>query len=410
MTTRRLTMTKTREILRQKWVLGRSDREVGRSLGISAGVVGATLRRAEEAGLTQWDEVERLDDAGLEERLYGRKLPSARPQPNFEHIHTERSRPGVTLQLLHHEYLEEHPYGYQYTRFCDLYRDWLKRHRLSMRQIHKAGEKMFVDFAGQRPNLVDPSTGEVTEVELFVAVLGASSYTYAEAVASQKSPEWIRTHTNALEFFGGSTEVYVPDQLKSGVTRASRYEPDIQRTYREMAAHYGAVVIPARPYKPKDKAKVEVAVQVAERWILAVIRNETFSSLTELNARISELLEALNNRKMRAYGASRRELYERLDKPALRPLPRRSCTRNGRRKRFTSTTTSRSRATSTPCPTSCDSTTRRSRCARRWRRSKSTPRGGGSRRTGAGTRTATRPTPSTCPSRTGLTWNGRRSA
>ena len=323
MATPRLTMSKTKEILRQKWLLGRSHRQVASSLSVSAGVVGSMLARAAKAGLTKWCDVEALDDAELDRRLYGRKLESSRPLPDCAWIHTERRKPGVTLQLLHLEYLEQHPYGYQYTRFCDFYRDWLARRRLSMRQVHKAGEKMFVDFAGMQPSLVDSVTGEVTKVELFVAVLGASSYTYAEAVADQSIPNWIRAHSNALEFFGGSPRVYVPDNLKSAVSKACRYEPKIQRTYEEMARHYGAVVVPARPYKPKDKAKVEVAVQVTERWVLAVLRNETFSSLEALNARIWELLEVLNNRKMRTYGASRRELFERLDKPQLLPLPSR---------------------------------------------------------------------------------------
>lgn len=320
MATKRLTMSKTKEILRHKWVLGRSHREVARCLDISAGMVGATLARASKAGLSEWSHVAELDDAALEERLYERKLESARPHPDCAYIHAERSKPGVTLQLLHHEYLEANPGGYQYTRFCDLYREWLKRRRLSMHQVHKAGEKLFVDFAGQRPKIIDPKTGEVIEVELFVAVLGASSYTYAEAIANQQAPQWIRAHTNALEYFGGSPRVYVPDNLKSAVTEACRYEPKIQRTYAEMARHYGAAVIPARAYKPKDKAKAEVGVQVAERWMLAVIRNEKFFSLNELNARLAELLEILNDKTMRTYGASRRELFERLDKPQLLPL------------------------------------------------------------------------------------------
>lgn len=316
-------MSKTKEIFRQKWLLGRSHRDVARSLSVSAGVVGSMLARAMKVGLTSWADVAALDDAELDQRLYGRKAESARPLPDCAWIHAERSKPGVTLQLLHHEYLEQHPYGYQYTRFCDFYRDWLARRRLSMRQVHKAGEKMFVDFAGMQPSIVDPKTGEVTKVELFVAVLGASSYTYAEAIVDQTLPSWIRAHSNALEFFGGSPEVFVPDNLKSAVTRACRYEPKIQRTYEEMARHYGAVVSPARPYKPKDKAKVEVAVQVAERWILAALRNETFTSLEALNDRIWELLERLNAKTMRTYGASRRELFERLDKPHLKPLARR---------------------------------------------------------------------------------------
>ena len=323
MATPRLTMSKTREILRQKWLLRRSHREVAKSLSVSAGVVGSMLARAAKAGVSTWVEIEALDDPELDRRLYGRKLEPTRPLPDCAWIHAERSKPGVTLQLLHHEYLEQHPLGYQYTRFCDFYREWLARRRLSMRQVHKAGEKMFVDFGGVQPTIVDPRTGEVTKVELFVAVLGASSYTYAEAVADQTLPNWIRTNVDALEFFAGSPRVYVPDNLKSAVSKACRYEPKIQRTYEEMARHYGAVVIPARPYKPKDKAKVEVAVQVAERWILAAIRNETFSSLEALNERIWELLEILNDKKMRTYGASRRELFERLDRPHLLPLAKR---------------------------------------------------------------------------------------
>lgn len=320
MATKRLTMSKTKEILRQKWVLERSHREVAQSLSISAGMVGTTLARAKKAELIEWSQIASLDDAALEKQLYPRRPETSRPRPDCPWIHTERSRPGVTLQLLHHEYLEANPGGYQYTRFCDFYREWLKSRRLSMRQVHKAGEKTFLDFAGQKPKIVDPKTGEVSEVELFVAVLGASSYTYAEATANQGGPQWIRANTNALEFFGGSTRVYVPDNLKSAVTKACYYEPTIQRTYEEMARHYGAVVIPARPKKPKDKAKVEVGVQVAERWLLAVIRNETFFSLGELNERLAELVEVLNDKTMRNYGASRRELFERLDKPELLPL------------------------------------------------------------------------------------------
>lgn len=323
MATHRLTMRNTKEILRYKWALQRSHREVAQSLGISAGVVGATLRRASEAGLTKWSDVEELDEELLEYRLYGERSESSRPLPDYAYVHAERSRPGVTLALLHHEYLEQHPGGYQYTRFCDHYRDWLKTRRLSMRQVHKAGEKMFIDFAGQQPQIVDPKTGEVIKVELFVAVLGASSYTYAEALPSQKSVDWIRGHVHALEYFGGSPRAYVSDNLKSAVTKACRYEPVANRTYDELARHYGAAILPARPYKPKDKAKAEVAVQIAERWILAAVRNETFSSLNELNARIFELLERLNDRPMRAYKESRRELFERLDKPQLLPLPSR---------------------------------------------------------------------------------------
>ena len=323
MATERLSMRHTREILRQKWVLRRSHREVARSLGISNGAVGTTVLRAQTAGL-DWTQVEGLPDEALEARLYGRPEVAGqrgRPWPDCVWIHAERRKPGVTLELLHLEYLEQHPAGYRYTQFCEIYRRWLKRRGLSMRQVHRAGEKCFVDYAGQKPRLTDPTTGEVRTVELFVAVLGASNYTYAEATLTQQLPDWLGSHQRALAFFGGVPGAIVPDQLKSGVTVPCRYEPGVQRTYAELARHYGTVILPARPAKPRDKAKIEVAVQIAERWILARLRHETFFQLAALNARIAELLADLNARRMRRYGASRQELFERLDRPALRPLP-----------------------------------------------------------------------------------------
>lgn len=315
-------MRKTREILRQKWELGRSHREVARSAGLSAGAVGATLERAKSAGL-DWAKVQALTEDELELRLYpsGAASGPARPLPDPIYIHNERKKTGVTLELLHHEYLEQHPDGYRYTQFCEHYRSWLATHRLSMRQVHKAGEKLFVDYSGKKPRIVDPKTGEVIEVELFVAVLGASNYTFAEASLTQRGPDFIQSHVRAFTFFGGVAAALVPDQLKSGVTLACRYEPGIQRTYEEMAEHYGTAVLPARPVRPRDKAKVEVAVQIAQRWILARLRNETFFSLAALNLRIGELLEDLNNRRMRLYGESRRQLFERLERPTLKALP-----------------------------------------------------------------------------------------
>ena len=323
MATERLSMRHTREILRQKWVLRRSHREVARSLGISNGAVGTTVLRAQTAGL-DWAQVEELTDPALEARLYGRPEVAGqrgRPWPDCVWIHAERRKPGVTLELLHLEYLEQHPAGYRYTQFCEIYRRWLKRRGLSMRQVHRAGEKCFVDYAGQKPRLTNPATGEVRAVELFVAVLGASNYTYAEATLTQQLPDWLGSHQRALAFFGGVPGAIVPDQLKSGVTVPCRYEPGVQRTYAELARHYGTVILPARPAKPRDKAKIEVGVQVAERWILARLRHETFFALAALNARIAELLTVLNARRMRRYGASRLELFARLDRPTLRPLP-----------------------------------------------------------------------------------------
>ncbi len=325
MATERLSMRKTREILRQKWLLKRSHRAVSLSVGVSAGVVGAVIARAKGAELSEWTVVESMTEAELDAALYrapgSHGRTQARQEPDCALIHRERSRVGVTLQLLHEEYRLKHPDGFGYTAFCDRYREWLSRRGLVMRQVHVAGDAMFVDYSGKRPRVYDPLTGEVTEVELFVAVLGASSLTYAEASASQRGPDWIASHVHALEYFGGVPRAIVCDQLKSGVSRSCRYEPEVQRTYEELASHYGTTVLPARPRRPRDKAKVEVAVQVAQRWILAVIRNEVFASLEALNRRIRELLEVLNARTMKAYGKSRRELFESLERSSLQPLP-----------------------------------------------------------------------------------------
>lgn len=324
MATERLSMRETREILRQKWVLKRSHRQTAESASVATGTVSNVLARAAEAGLQDFDAVQQLSDEELDRRLNGAPLIEKEPSrvdPDCEWIHGERHRKAVTLALLHVEYLERHPSGLRYTAFCDRYREWLAHRGLVMRQHHVAGDKMFVDYSGMRPRLVDRATGEVTEVELFVAVLGASNYTYAEATRTQSGPDWIGSHVRAFEFFGGVAIATVCDQLKSGVVRACRYEPEIQRTYQDLATHYGTTVLPARPRSPRDKAKVEQGVQVAERWILARIRNEVFHSLAELNARIRELLVDLNGRTMRRYKKSRRELYESIERGALAALP-----------------------------------------------------------------------------------------
>jgi transposase len=266
---------------------------------------------------------ENLDDGALEALLYPPSPDSGdpRPLPDFPWIHQEVKRPGVTLMLLWLEYLKNHPDGYQYSQFCERYRRWARKLSPSMRQVHRAGEKAFVDFAGQKPTLVDPETGEVVEVELFVGALGASSYIYAEAVPNQDLACWIGAHVRMLEDWGGSPAILVPDNLKSGITKPCRYEPDVNRTYEEMAEHYGAVVIPARVARPKDKPKAEVSVQIAERWILAVLRNRTFFSLVEMNVAIRQCRQAINDRPMQKLGVSRRQLFEELDRPALKKLP-----------------------------------------------------------------------------------------
>jgi transposase len=315
-------MRHIREILRQKLELGRSNRQVAASLGVSSGSVSGAVTRARTLGL-DWETIVALGDDALEERLYGPRSTKrvGRPLPDPAYLHVELRRPGVTLQLLHLEYLEQHPNGFRYTAFCRHYNAWLDQQRPTMRQVHRGGDKLFVDYSGNKPRIVDALTGEATEVELFVAVLGASNFTFVEATRTQTVRDWISSHVHALEAFGGAPKAVVPDQLKSGVARSCRYEPDIQRTYEEMARHYNTTILPARPKSPRDKAKVEAGVLIAQRWILAKIRNQTFFSLTALNERIAELVGELNERRMRVYGASRRELFERLDKPALGPLP-----------------------------------------------------------------------------------------
>ncbi len=322
MTAKRLPMRKIREILRLKYEAGLSHRAIACACCVGVGTVSLYVTRAREAGLA-WPLSEEMDEAALQARLLRRpRSPTGpRPQPEVAHIHQELKRPSVTLHLLWMEYLEEHPSGYRYSQFCEIYRRWAKKLHPSMRQRHRAGEKVFVDYSGKKPHLVDRRTGEEIPVELFVGVLGASSYTYAEATRSQELPNWITSHTRMLEFFGGSPEIYVPDNLKSGITTPCRYEAGVNRTYQELAEHYGAVVIPARSGKPRDKAKVEANVLVSQRWILAALRDRTFFSLAEFNEAIREKLIELNGRPMQHLGMSRRELYERLDRPALKPLP-----------------------------------------------------------------------------------------
>lgn len=316
-------MHQVREILRLRWVLGLGVRQAATSAGVGRSVVSKTCARAVTAGL-DWASVEALSEEELEKKLFGAAsaATTSRWEPDPIYLHTELHRPGVTLLLLHIEYLREHADGYRYTAFCDRYRAWLHKRGLSMRQVHVAGEKTFVDYSGKRPSFIDASTGEQIDVELFVGVLGASSYTYAEATLTQRVPDFVSSHVRMFEYFGGVTQMVVPDQLKSAVTVPSRSAPGIQRTYAELGRHYGTAIVPARPRKPRDKAKVEVAVQVVQRWVLARLRNETFFSLEALNARIRELVDDLNLRPRKRLGdKTRRDLFEALDQPALRPLP-----------------------------------------------------------------------------------------
>ena len=294
MATPRLTMKNIREILRQKWVLQRTHRDIASSKTIGLGTITKITDSAKRAGLT-WEVVQELSDEELEARVYGTlPTPSAtKVMPDFAAIHVERRRPGVTLALLHIEYAEAHPDGYRYTQFCELYRQWVKQRGLTMRIDHVAGDKVFVDYSGKRLHIIDRTTGECLPVELFVGVLGASSYTYAEATMTQRGPDFIASHARMLEYFGGVSAAIVPDQLKSGVARSCWYDPKIQRTYEAMAEHYGTTVMPARPGKPRDKAKVEVAVQVVQRWILARLRQRSRQELeTVLQQHAQELRTA----------------------------------------------------------------------------------------------------------------------
>lgn len=324
MSMKRLSMRKIKEVLRLSFEAKMSSREIGRSLSISHPTVLTYLSRARAEGL-YWPLPEGFSDAALERLLSSpppaSSSPSGRPHPDWAEIHQELKRKGVTLQLLWEEYRENDPSGYQRSQFCNLYRQFAKKLDLSLRQIHRAGEKLFVDYAGQTVPVIDPLTGEIRSAQIFVAVLGASNYTYAEASFSQDLPSWIGAHIRAFEYFKGVAAILVPDNLRSAVTRSCRYEPELNATYQEMAKHYGTVILPARAGKPKDKAKAEVGVLIVERWILARLRNRTFFSLAELNAAILELLRKLNDRPFKKMEGCRRSLFLTLDSPALKPLP-----------------------------------------------------------------------------------------
>jgi len=284
------------------------------------------LARLKNAGL-DGPQVEELSAEELEGRLFKRSeyrsRDPARPLPDFAKIHQDLRKKGVTLNLLWQEYIQVHPDGYRYSQFCERYRRWNKTIDVTMRQVHRAGEKLFVDYAGMTMPVTDPCTGQKRAVQIFVAALGASQYIYAEATRTQQLPDWTASHVRTFEYLGGVTEVVVPDNLKSGVSKACRYEPDLNPTYADLAAHYDVAVIPARPHKAKDKAKVESAVQIVEREILARLRDRTFFCLGELNRAINELLGKVNDRPFQKLDASRRQLFEKLDKPALKPLPKR---------------------------------------------------------------------------------------
>ena len=322
MPAQRIPMRKISEILRLKYEAKLSHEKIARACGLSKGAVGKYINLAKVRGLS-WPLPQGRSEAQLEAKIFRtQERPARLTEPDYAHIHHELKRKGVTLQLLWAEYAECHgDNALRYSQYCHRYRQWRQRQKRSMRQLHRAGEKLFIDYCGPTVPVINRSSGEIRQAQVFVAVLGASSYTFAEATWSQELPNWIASHQRAFRFFGGVPELLVPDNLLSAVTKACRYAPEPNQTYLDMARHYHIAILPARPYKPKDKAKAEAGVQLVERWILARLRHRTFFGLGELNQAIRALLEELNTRPFQKLPGSRRSQFESLDKPALKPLP-----------------------------------------------------------------------------------------
>jgi transposase len=318
-----MSMRKIREVLRLTHELGLSVRQVREATGVGKTAVSEYVRRAKVVGLT-WPIPPEISDAALERWLFtpaGFHEGLTKPLPDWTKVHEELKRRGVTLMILWEEHRAAYVDGHGYSRFCELYGEWRRRLSPTMRQTHVAGDKLFVDWAGDTVPIIDPMTGEVHEAHLFIAVLGASSYTYAEARWSETLPNWIGAHVNALDFLGGAPKAAVPDNLKAGITKPSRYEPGVNRTYQDLADHYGFVVLPARIRRPRDKAKVEAAVGIVSRFVLGKLRNRRFFSLVELNDAVRECVTKINAKVMKHLKQSRNDLFASLDRPALKGLP-----------------------------------------------------------------------------------------
>jgi transposase len=322
MPTTRITMRRIRETLRLHLQADLSYDAVGRALNISKSVVGKYVSLARAAGV-DWEVAQTLTDEELEARLYRPAVPRSSHQiaPDFAVVHQELKRRGVTLQLLWEEYARDNELAYKYTSFSIKYRAFAQSLKRSMRQVHVAGEKLFVDYSGDGLPLIDPTTGEITTAQVFVATLGASNYTYACATLRQTTADWIRAQVQALEFFGGSPRLIVPDQTRALIKYPDAYDPEPNRTYEEFASHYGCALLAARPGRPRDKPKVENSVLIVQRWILARLRNRRFFSLAEVNRAIAELLIDLNQRPFKKLPGCRASAFKELDAPALKPLP-----------------------------------------------------------------------------------------
>ena len=323
MPTAPISMRKLKEIIRLKFSGGLTHRQIAKSLSVSPSVISTYTNRVAQMGITAWPLDDKWTDSELRRQFLTTKVkPKRHTLPNWHEVKIELSNKIVTLQLLWEDYIALNPAGYySYNHYCRMYKKWLKLQKPAMRQTHKAGEKLFVDYCGPTATVVDRATGECMSAQVFVAVMGATNYTFAEATWSQKLEDWCMSHVRCFSYLGGVPNMVIPDNLRSAVQRAHLYEPDLNPTYQQLAAHYDTVVIPARPRKPKDKAKAEVGVQIVERWIMARLRKDVFYSLRELNARILELLYILNSKVMKQYEVSRTELFTRLDKPALKALP-----------------------------------------------------------------------------------------
>src|ERR1700693_2328718 len=404
----RMSRRKIREVLRLTHELGLTVRQVREATGVGKTAVSEYVSRAKVVGIT-WPIPPEISDAELEGRLFtpaGFHEGSTKRLPDWTKVHEELKRRGVTLMILWEEHRAEHVDGHGYSRFCELYGEWRRRLSPTMRQTHVAGDKLFVDWAGDTVPIINPMTGEVHEAHLFVAVLGASSYTYAEARWSETLPDWIGAHVNAFDFLGGVPKAAVPDNLKAGITKPSRYEPGVNRTYQDLADHYGFVVLPARVRRPRDKAKVEAAVGIVSRFLLGKLRNRRFFSLAELNDAVRDCVTKINTKVMKHLKQSRNDLFASIDRPALKGLSATNMP-NGSAARSRPTIMSRSMTITTRCRSGC--------CARPWKRasrtqrSRSSTRASGLRATCArASRTSTPRSRSTCRRAIGVMRNGRR--
>ncbi|MCY9829194.1 IS21 family transposase [Vibrio chagasii] len=319
---KRMPMNKIKETLRLRYECNLSNRQIAACLNIAHSTVSQHLSRFKSSGLT-WPLEETHHENQVTQALFdGRSSSQHKVMPDFTLCYLELKRKGMTKALLWEEYCHQHQAkAYGYTQFCELYRRWLKTQKRSMRQLHHAGDKLFIDYCGPTIPVVNPDTGECRHAQVFVATLGASNYTYVEASESQGLEHFLMAHVNTFNHFGGAPNLLVPDNLKSAVTKADCHSPILNESYRKLAQHYGVAVMPARPYKPKDKAKAENAVLIVERWIMMRLRHQVFYTMAELNLAIRKLMHDLNQREMKQLGVNRHDLFNKVDRPALKPLP-----------------------------------------------------------------------------------------